>query len=197
MSLWLLWSPPTGSSMFMVVAMLLIYSVPYCLYSVGNKITTTTTILPKGPYPLCLRMTDRALLAGYPRIIMCPILQSYNRSHRIWSRFVELYFVVFCWHYLCEFELYILPMSLRKFHWAVVSLMVFSWVSTSWVLCQIHSQNRGDIQCVALDFRHGSRIAFGLVFADISYGVSLIYQIKSNARTVAKTPGCIVESKAH
>ena len=25
-------------------------------------------ILPKGPYPPCLRMADRALLAGYPRI---------------------------------------------------------------------------------------------------------------------------------
>ena len=24
-------------------------------------------ILSKGPYPLCLRMADRALLAGYPR----------------------------------------------------------------------------------------------------------------------------------
>ena len=27
-------------------------------------------ILPKGPYPPCLRMADRALLAGYPRYIM-------------------------------------------------------------------------------------------------------------------------------
>ena len=24
-------------------------------------------ILPKGPYPTCLRMADRAVLAGYPR----------------------------------------------------------------------------------------------------------------------------------
>ena len=30
------------SSMFMVVVMLLMYSVLHCLYSVGNKITTTT-----------------------------------------------------------------------------------------------------------------------------------------------------------
>ena len=43
MSPWLLWWPPTGSSMFMVVVMLLKYSVLHCLYSVGNKITTTTT----------------------------------------------------------------------------------------------------------------------------------------------------------
>ena len=43
MSLWLLWWPPTGSSMFMVVVMLLMYSVLYCLYSVGNKITTIIT----------------------------------------------------------------------------------------------------------------------------------------------------------
>ena len=30
--------------MFMVVVMLHIYSVLHCLYSVGNKITTTTTL---------------------------------------------------------------------------------------------------------------------------------------------------------
>ena len=30
-------------------------------------------ILPKGPYPTCLRMADGALLAGYPRyMIVCP-----------------------------------------------------------------------------------------------------------------------------
>ena len=28
-------------------------------------------ILPKGPYPPCLRMADRALLAGYPRYMRC------------------------------------------------------------------------------------------------------------------------------
>ena len=28
-------------------------------------------ILPKGPYPPCLRMADRALLAGYPRYVTC------------------------------------------------------------------------------------------------------------------------------
>ena len=27
-------------------------------------------ILPKGPYPPCLRMADRALLAGYPQYVM-------------------------------------------------------------------------------------------------------------------------------
>ena len=27
-------------------------------------------ILPKGPYPPCLRMADRALLAGYPRSVL-------------------------------------------------------------------------------------------------------------------------------
>ena len=37
MSLWLLWWPSTGSSMFMVVVMLLMYSALHCLYSVGKK----------------------------------------------------------------------------------------------------------------------------------------------------------------
>ena len=30
-------------------------------------------ILPKGPYRPCLRMADRALLAGYPRYALCPL----------------------------------------------------------------------------------------------------------------------------
>ena len=33
-------------------------------------------ILPKGPYPPCLRMAVRALLAGYPRIIVLCVLCS-------------------------------------------------------------------------------------------------------------------------
>ena len=28
-------------------------------------------ILPKGPYPACIRVADRALLAGYPRYMVC------------------------------------------------------------------------------------------------------------------------------
>ena len=32
-----------------------------------NWFAISTGILPKGPYPPCLRMTDRALLARYPR----------------------------------------------------------------------------------------------------------------------------------
>ena len=35
-------------------------------------------ILPKGPYPPCLRMADRALLAGYPRYVMSLFDGRYN-----------------------------------------------------------------------------------------------------------------------
>ena len=44
-------------------------------FHMGNSLALETIgrpntegILPKGPYPPCLRMADRALLAGYPRI---------------------------------------------------------------------------------------------------------------------------------
>ena len=43
-----------------------------CQPAYGQKPTGNPNIdgnLPKGPYPPCLRMADRALLAGYPRII--------------------------------------------------------------------------------------------------------------------------------
>ena len=36
-------------------------------------------ILPKGPYPPCLRMADRAILAGYPRVIV-------RRAGLLWSQ---------------------------------------------------------------------------------------------------------------
>ena len=35
-------------------------------------------ILPKGPYPPCLRMADRALLAGYPRYMNTVSVPFYN-----------------------------------------------------------------------------------------------------------------------
>ena len=38
-------------------------------------------ILPKGPYPPCLRMADKALLAGYPR---SDVLKIYAESQ--WSQ---------------------------------------------------------------------------------------------------------------
>ena len=38
-------------------------------YNVKVVIPYVEGILPKGPYPPCLRMADRALLAGYPRCV--------------------------------------------------------------------------------------------------------------------------------
>ena len=38
-------------------------------------------ILPKGPYPPCLRMADRALLAGYPRHETVYLVHTDGRSH--------------------------------------------------------------------------------------------------------------------
>ena len=39
-------------------------------------------ILPKGPYPPCLRMADRALLAGYPRHPLCSLRTWETYCHR-------------------------------------------------------------------------------------------------------------------
>ena len=41
-------------------------------------------ILPKGPYPPCLRMADRAHLAGYPRL-MTLSSQSRDRYWYSWN----------------------------------------------------------------------------------------------------------------
>ena len=38
-------------------------------------------ILPKGPYPPCLRMADRALLAGYPRYVDSDFCEARRASH--------------------------------------------------------------------------------------------------------------------
>ena len=50
------------SMSYMNVAMLLAITI-----SNLHPSTYIDGILPKGPYPPCLRMADRALLAGYPR----------------------------------------------------------------------------------------------------------------------------------
>ena len=42
----------------------------FCTESLINDIKG---IVPKGPFPPCLRMADRALLAGYPRYTNCII----------------------------------------------------------------------------------------------------------------------------
>ena len=54
-----------------------VYSVHYTNKSLNIKTLARTPvhndhigILPKGPYPSCLRMADRALFAGYPRYMM-------------------------------------------------------------------------------------------------------------------------------
>ena len=49
------------------------FPIMYCLLSMYDSISYVDGILPKGPYPPCLRMADRALLAGYPRCIVCTL----------------------------------------------------------------------------------------------------------------------------
>ena len=39
--------------------------------------------MPKGPYPPCLRMSDRALLAGYPRFLVCILQVSFCPNNTI------------------------------------------------------------------------------------------------------------------
>ena len=48
--------------------------------------TAMEGILPKGPYPPCLRMVDRALLAGYPRNVLTLSLPLYRaaRMPHVW-----------------------------------------------------------------------------------------------------------------
>ena len=38
-------------------------------YPLKRCLDISIGILPKGPYPPCLRMADRALLAGYPQYV--------------------------------------------------------------------------------------------------------------------------------
>ena len=49
--------------------MIFLFSLLYCLWPHIECWSHINGILPKGPYPPCLRMADRALLAGYPRYI--------------------------------------------------------------------------------------------------------------------------------
>ena len=53
--------------------MAIILSWPQCVkrwHSAHKSNTEFDGMLPKGPYPPCLRMANRALLAGYPELLM-------------------------------------------------------------------------------------------------------------------------------
>ena len=60
-------------------------------------------ILPKGPYPPCLRMADRALLAGYPRYIKSHSSKANNAN--ILLKWFLLY-VTFIEHSPCGGEIF-------------------------------------------------------------------------------------------
>ena len=83
MSLWLLWWPPTGSSMFMVVVMLLMNSVLHCLYSVGNKITTTTNGVYVNLYKwMVMAAIPMLLIITADRLHECNFIHSFNSLSR-------------------------------------------------------------------------------------------------------------------
>ena len=65
---------PCNQSSFWVIennniAFLMTATAPVCIIQSDLVISRSNIegILPKGPYPPCLRMADRVLLAGYPR----------------------------------------------------------------------------------------------------------------------------------
>ena len=61
------------------------------LYSIDSSRLTDAHIegiLPKGPYPPCLRMADKALLAGYPRYVSVhkAVTGSHNGLPSLWCQ---------------------------------------------------------------------------------------------------------------
>ena len=60
--------PVIGSIVSMIYQMLFGLAFSRLFIYIGKE--DIEGILPKGPYPPCLRMADRALLAGYPRHVM-------------------------------------------------------------------------------------------------------------------------------
>ena len=72
---WINHSPGTGQMFNVVILLNILRNEPYALLdAIGrtssdilNEHPDIDGILPKGPYPPCLRMADKALLGGYPR----------------------------------------------------------------------------------------------------------------------------------
>ena len=63
------------------------YSIWYIVRSIilsSGRYCNIDGILPKGPYPPCLRMADRALLAGYPRYMSLLISHPGGRVSLPW-----------------------------------------------------------------------------------------------------------------
>ena len=53
-------------------------------------------ILPKGPYPPCLRMTDRGLLAGYPQFVSTRNISSEQKETDATYERAQLHWRVSC-----------------------------------------------------------------------------------------------------
>ena len=101
-------------------------------------------ILPKGPYPPCWRMADRALLAGYPCIVVvwltmwCHILSKTSKNFICGSY----------WHNMKEINLFFvssLHMYINKHNYLFLTLNVqgpsylgltraISWLLKPWLL---------------------------------------------------------------
>ena len=60
--------------------------------------TDIDSILPKGPYQPCLRMADRALLAGYPRYTVCNIYKQSNPNITHWESSTKCQYEDFSWY---------------------------------------------------------------------------------------------------
>ena len=65
-------------------------TINHCTYFMHVWMPHFDGILPKGPYPPCLRMADRALLAEYPRYTESAYIIFVKRvfSHKVKYRFV-------------------------------------------------------------------------------------------------------------
>ena len=72
------------------MAIVLYFSIDEMTLGPASVVVLIDDILPKGPYPPWLRMTDRALLAGYPRYHeyrMLNIAQSDSRYGHVVNRY--------------------------------------------------------------------------------------------------------------
>ena len=72
------------------------YAIRAALYwlvsgTTDDRSSTFDGILPKGPYPPCLRMADRAVLAGYPRNEESASMSWRHHAAFLWHRAYHTY----------------------------------------------------------------------------------------------------------
>ena len=114
-------------------------------------------IMPKGPYPPCLRMADRALLTGYPRYVrhsasmsspcVVPVIVPIMSYNAVGNQYMEIYIYGLLDPWCCGLSMCVNDhfQQTRHSFLVVYPFVTYGWDNlTSWYVCAFRITGSGD-----------------------------------------------------